>query len=309
MVKEYITPTGYKNPLYVQSLSEFGTPHELPQSGTWILKRRIMGSPYHDAMGCYPLFTCNDWSHLHSDLEELNEETISFSAVTDPFGDYDEIYLRHCFKDLVIPFKEHFVLELGPPLESFVSSHHLRNVKKGLKNVDVEKCEKPVEFINEWVGLYANLIKRLNLKGITKFSRNSFEKQLIVPGIIAFRAIYEDSTVGMLLWYVQDKVGYYHLGSFNEQGFELQASFALFWNAIKYFMDIGINWLNLGAGAGVKSNGTDGLSRFKRGWSTGMRTAYFCGRIFDHTVYHEIVKKIGVSSTNYFPAYREGEFG
>ncbi len=175
MVKEGIISTGYKSPLYVQSLSEFGTPHELPKSGTWILKRKIKDSHYQDAMGCYPLFTCNDWSQLNSDLEELNGEIISFSAVTDPFGDYDVIYLRHCFKDLVIPFKEHYIIELGSPLKSFVSNHHQRNVKKGLKNVDVEMSENPAGFINEWVSLYENLIKKLNLKGINNFSRNSLK--------------------------------------------------------------------------------------------------------------------------------------
>lgn len=302
-------PTGYKSPLYVQSLSEFGTPRELSRSKAWILQRGISGFPYQDAMGCYPLFACRDWSQLHTDLEDLNGEVISLSVVTDPFGDYDEIYLRRCFNALVTPFKEHFVIKLGPPLESFVSSHHRRNARKGLKNVDVEKCEVPSNFIDDWISLYANLIKRLNLKGITKFSRTSFESQLRVPGITAFRAMYKDSTVGMLLWYVQDEVGYYHLGTCSDQGYELRASFALFWTAIKYFADIDINWLNLGAGAGVKNGGTDGLSRFKRGWSTGTRTVYFCGRVFDHAKYSEIIKERGIFATDYFPAYRNGEFG
>ena len=60
---------------------------------------------------------------------------------------------------------------------------------------------------------------------------------------------------------------------------------------------------------GVESNCTDGLSQFKRGWSTGTRTAYFCGRIFDHKSYAEIVKAKGIAATTYFPAYRKGEFG
>ena len=62
------------------------------------------------------------------------------------------------------------------------------------------------------------------------------------------------------------------------------------------------------AGAGVEANSTDGLSRFKKGWSTGTRTVYFCGRIFNHTKYSEIVRAKGISVSNYFPAYRRGEF-
>jgi hypothetical protein len=51
------------------------------------------------------------------------------------------------------------------------------------------------------------------------------------------------------------------------------------------------------------------LSRFKRGWATGTRTAYFCGRIFDRANYREITRASGCMATDYFPAYRQGEFG
>jgi lipid II:glycine glycyltransferase (peptidoglycan interpeptide bridge formation enzyme) len=111
----------------------------------------------------------------------------------------------------------------------------------------------------------------------------------------------------MTLWYVLGNVGYYHLGAYNHAGYELRASFALFWRAIEHFAAKGLRWLNLGAGAGLEGSSTDGLSRFKRGWSTG--TAYFCGRIFDRAKYSEVVKASGVSAADYFPAYRKGEFG
>lgn len=299
---------GYNSLLYAKSLSEYGTVRELPKSGAWILKRKIIDTPYWDAMGCYPLFSCDNWSNLHRDIDELNGEIISLSLVTDPFGGYDKVYLQRCFNDIVSPFKDHFIVKLDKPLDSFISSHHLRNVKKGLKNVEVENCEKPIDFIKEWTILYQNLIEKFHIKGIARFSKNSFEKQLIVPGIIMFRAIYEDKTIGMLLWYIKDNVGYYHLGSFNKKGYEQNASFALFWTSIEYFKEMGINWLDLGSGAGLKYNGTDGLSRFKRGWSTETRKVYFCGHIFDQSTYSDIVEKLGISSTKYFPTYRLGEF-
>jgi hypothetical protein len=88
----------------------------------------------------------------------------------------------------------------------------------------------------------------------------------------------------------------------------MQASFALFWSAIHYFKDR-VEWLNLGAGAGLKDNSADGLTRFKAGWSTGTRTAYFCGKILDGEKYAELVRAQGIGSTSYFPAYRQGEFG
>lgn len=301
--------TGYMHPLYAESLGEFGKPRELPQCGAWILERQIPGLSYRDAMGCYPLFACQDWSQLHADLKNLRKELVSLSLVTDPFGDYDVTYLRRCFRDVVIPFKQHFVVDLSRPMNTFVSKHHSRYAQKALGNVSIERCDDPQQFLNEWVDLYANLVATRNITGIPAFSKTTFARQLSVPGIVAFQAVREERTVGMLLWYIQEGVGYYHLGAHSPVGYDLRASFALFWFAIEYFAANGLRWLNLGAGAGVGGDGTDGLSRFKRGWSTGTRTAYFCGRIFDRAMYSEIVKAKGISATDYFPAYRKGEFG
>ena len=300
--------SGYMHPAYAGSLSEFGTPRLLPKSGAWILERKIPGVPYYDAMGCYPLFSCRDWSQLHADLEDIGNELVSLSLVTDPFGEYDLAYLRQCFEDVVIPFKEHFIIDLSLPRESVVCSHHRRYARKALEDVCVERCEDPTQFINEWVNLYDALIEKHNIEGILAFSRSALAKQLRVPGIVVFRAVYEGATVSMLLWYVQGDVGYYHLGASSALGYELRASFALFWSAIEYFAANGLRWLSLGAGAGVRGDGTDGLSRFKRGWSTGTRTAYFCGRIFDQKQYLEIVRAKEIPETEYFPAYRLGEF-
>ena len=301
--------SGYMHPGYAQSMTEFGTPRELPYSKGWILERQIPGFPYIDAIGCYPLFVCQDWSQFYADLEDIGNELVTLSLVTDPFGQYDTTYLHRCFRDVVMPFKEHFIVDLRRPMKTFVCKHHTRYARKALKELKAERCENPTEFINEWVELYANLIKRHCIKGMLVFSRSSFAQQLSIPGIVAFRAVYDGTTVGMLLWYGQGEVGYYHLGAYSDRGYDLRASFALFSFAIEYFAANGQRWLNLGAGAGVKSNGTDGLSRFKGGWSTGTRTVYFCGRIFDHARYSEIVRATGISATDYFPAYRKGEFG
>lgn len=299
--------TGYLHPCYAESLAEFGLPRELPRCQGWILKRQIPGFSYHDGMGCHPLFVCRDWSQLHSDLKGLEADLVSLSLVTDPFGEYDLDYLKECF-DVVIPFKQHFVADLLQPMDVIASEHHRYYAQKSLRNVQVERCLDPSKFLDEWVGLYATLIERHNLKGINAFSKTAFEKQLSTPGMVMFRAVYQGTTVGLDLWYVQGEVGYGHLVAVSPEGYRLRASYALKWFIIQYFIDR-IRWLDLGAGAGVKSDNTDGLSLFKRGWSTGSRTAYYCGRIFNRARYSEIVEAKGIPPTIYFPAYRKGEFG
>ena len=300
--------TGYLHETYARSLAEFGVPRNLHHSQGWVLVRPIAGFAHHDAMGCYPLFACRDWSKLVQDLQDLSDDLVALSVVTDPFGQYDAAYLRQCFVDVVKPFKQHFVIDLHRPVESYVNKHHLRNARKARQTLRVKKCEQPVLLLDDWTALYDTLIERHDITGITHFSRASFAMQLQVPGLVALRAVHKGETVGMLLWYVQGEVGYYHLGAYSPLGYELRASFALFPFAIEYFKASGLRWLNIGAGAGVGSDGTDGLTRFKKGWSTGTRMAYFCGKIFDHARYREIVRAKGVVGTDYFPAYRLGEF-
>jgi hypothetical protein len=261
-----------------------------------------------DAMGTYPLFACSDWKRLKCDFQQLGNSLVSVVVVTDPFGDYDEALLRDCFGDLVTPFKLHYVNNLSRPLESVISEHHARNAAIGRKQVSVECCEDPSSHIDDWVRLYAVLSRRHQITGIRAFSRNCFAKQLETPGIVCFRALRDQQTVGMILWYLQNGVAYYHLGAYEEEGYRLRASFALFHKALDYFAASGLNYANLGAGAGLGKATDDGLSRFKRGWSTCVRNTYLCGRIFDRQEYSRLVRTRGIGTTGYFPAYREGEF-
>ena len=298
---------GYAHRAYAESLAEFGAPRHLPRCDGWVLERPIEGFPEHDAAGCYPLFSCRDWSQLRPDLDELGREAVSVAMVVDPFGEYDEADLRDCFGDVVLPFKQHFVIDLGAPAESFVSAHHRRNARKALREVGVEECAAPAAHLDDWVALYRVLTERHGIEGPAAFSRESFARQLRVPGVAAFRAVRDGETVGMLLWYVQGERAYYHLGAYSPRGYELRASFALFSRSIEEFARRGLRWLDLGGGAGV-GGAAAGLSRFKEGWATGVRMAYFCGRIFDRARYEEIVRARGVPPTRYFPAYRLGEF-
>jgi hypothetical protein len=299
--------TGYLHPKYAESLCEFGEPLHLPRSGGWLLIRRIDGNQA-DAMSAYPLFACLDWKSLKSDFDQLSKSLVSVVVVTDPFGEYDEPLLRDTFGDLATPFKSHYACDLRRPLDGTISKHHLRNAGIGLERVAVERCEDPASQLDEWVKVYSVLIQRHQITGIRAFSRNAFAMQLRTPGIVCFRAIRHRQTVGMILWYVQNGVAYYHLGAYADEGYELRASFALFRKALDYFAECGLNYANLGAGAGIGTSADDGLTRFKRGWSTCVRTAYICGRIFDRQEYDRLSRTRGVEDTDYFPAYRKGEF-
>jgi hypothetical protein len=301
-------PTGYQHPHYAQSLAEFGAPLQLPLSQGWLLQRAIPGVPCSDAMGCYPLFACRDWRPLEDDLTALGSELVSVTLVADPFGNHDAELLKRCFPDMVRNFKAHFIVDLSQPPARFVAENHLRNVRKALALVEVRRCVAPGDHLNQWVALYDHLIQVRQIRGLRRFSRSSFAVQLGVPGIVAWEARHEDTTVGMILWYVQGDIAYYHLAAYSQAGYNLRASFALFWRSLEYFAAAGLRWLNIGAGAGLTA-GEDGLTRFKRGWATGTRPAYLCGRVLNHSAYDDLAHVRQTGAGAYFPAYRLGEFG
>jgi hypothetical protein len=302
---------GYGHPSYAASLAQFGTPRRLPQSGGWVLERRIPESQARDAMGCYPLFICQQWRALETDLDPSAGDVgglVTLSVVTDPFGDYDEELLRRCFRDVVIPFKDHFVVDLSRPLDEIVSRHHRYYARKALERVTVEHCDTPPRHLDDWVALYDHLIAHHHLTGIKAFSRDAFATQLRIPGLVMFRAMCDDAVVGAHLWYRQGDGAHSHLAAVSERGYEVMASYALHWVALQTFAENSA-WLNLGAGSGLAADGAAGLSAFKRGWATSTRRAYFCGRIFDRAAYDALTAARQAQAMTYFPAYRAGEFG
>lgn len=300
-------PSGYAHPLYAASLAEFGTIRPLPECRGWLLERQIPGHPRRDAMGCYPLFACRDWTRLAGDLDAIGQTLVSVALVADPFGPPDSKVLERCF-DRVIPFKQHFVVDLGRAVGAGVSRHHRRYAKRALREVSVEWVEDPPGFAAEWCALYRVLTNRHGIRGIPAFSERALAEQLAVPGIAVLRASRGSETLGATLWYRQGEFAYYHLGAYAEAGYRLRASFALFWTAVESFAAAGLRWLDLGGPAGTAAGTEDGLTRFKQGWATGSRTAYFCGRVFDPAAYERLAVTRATAQTVYFPAYRVGEF-
>jgi hypothetical protein len=300
--------SGYRHPDYAAAMCHIGAPRALARSGGWLLERDIPGSDRYDLTGCYPIFSCTDWDNLDDDIAELGSGPVSVSLVTDPFARIDPDRLRRSFPDRCIPYKEHFVTDLALPDQSIVSAHHRRNVRRALKEIDVEVCADADAKVHleAWTRLYDGLVARHAIEGAAAFPEESFRRQFDVPGLVLLRAVHAGETAGITLWYVQDDVAYYHLGAYDEAGYRQGAAFALFSAALGHFRGR-VRWLALGAGAGVTNDGRDGLTRFKRGWATGTRTVYFCGRVLDRMAYEALTAGRAVDSAHgigFFPAYR-----
>ncbi len=294
---------GYASSEYAKSLAEFGTPRALPRCEGWVLERPTPDLPYSDAMGCYPLFSCRDWSRLREDIDNLGDDLVSLSMVPDPFGEYNEAYLHECFRDVVVPFKEHYVIDLKRPRNEVVSKHHRYYARKALRQLSVEEHPEPDQFLDEWMLLHANLVKKHKIMGIKALSRRAFSMQLTTPGITVLRAIHKDRTIAAVLYVLQGNVVHAHVLGCLDIGYELGALYAILWTALDHFGSRA-RWCNIMGVPGVDDKGSEDIRRFKRGWSKETRIAYFCGRILNRERYTELVQARNGPSGGFFPAYR-----
>jgi hypothetical protein len=227
------------------------------------------------------------------------DDAVSVVLVADPLADAGEPELRRAFPDRVVPFKRHHVRDLEAAAS--LPEHHRRHVRRSSRALEVEVCANPLEHLEDWSALYAELADRHALTGIRAFSREVFRKQLALPGLVAVRADRGGATVGIALWLEDAPNAWYHLAAYSAEGYEVSASYALFAVALDHLRDLGVGRVDLGGAAGT-ADADDGLTRFKRGWATYQRTAYLCGRVLDREAYDRLA---GEGVSDWFPAYRE----
>lgn len=293
----------YASAAYLESLSEYGAPVNLPASGAGFLEERIGPRLLYDARGAYPLLSAKDWRALPGDLAENPRRWVSVVSVPDPLTApcWDE--LADIFQHVCRPYKEHYVVDLDGHYAGPFSEGHRRSVRRAASLLELEWVRNPADAICDWTKLYGYLVYRHDIKGIARFSRKSFEAQLAHPNLYALRAHRGEEVVGMSLWILDGDRAYYHLGACNQLGYESGASFGLFADAIGEFQKMGVRQVLLGGGSAQIGEEMDGLARFKAGWASRTVTAFLCGRIFDMPRYQELSRGI---ITDFFPAYRMG---
>jgi hypothetical protein len=318
---------GYASPQYLVSLRAHGTPRALPRSGGWLIERAIPGTPWVDLAGPYPLLDVPRWEHLAHDLECLDRHderpdgdaspnpadpssslslpAVSVVAVLTPFCPLSPESIRVAFPRRCAPYKQHLLVDLRHPAAGHPTGHHARNLRKARQAVQVDVVSSADDLAalgDDWCELYGALRDRHRIAGPSDFSPEALRDQLGVPGMVATRARVGGRTVAMALWLRRGEQAYYHLGASSPEGYALRASYALFATAIEV-LAVDARWLDLGAGAGALASEDDGLTRFKRGWSTDQAPSWLCGRVLDEERYASLSGHLG-DEVVFFPAYR-----
>lgn len=229
---------------------------------------------------------------------------MSVTAVAEPLGAPGAAALADAFPDLVRDFKLHYVADLTTDEPRRLSDHHRRRLRKLPAELRAERIDPPSAALDDWGSVYAGLIRRHDIRGIATFSRESFAAQLAVPGCVAWRAALAGETVGMALWYRDGEDAWYHLGASSDRGYEVGSAYAIFRAALADLAASGVRRADLGGAAGIADDPSDGLARFKRGWSTSTVVARLCGRILDRDAYDRLSRARGAGPGEYFPAYR-----
>lgn len=300
---------GYRHPQYVSSLQPgFGQALRLKNSGGWVMEREIPGSAHADATGPYPLFHCRDWGALPEDLAALRKRgLVSLVLVSDPMLSAREREVFQHF-DLVKPFKTHYLLALDEAPERSVSRHHRACVRRAARKLDVDVAQTPLEHLDEWCALYANLVKRRGIRDLRVFSRQSFRRLLKTPGMTLFRALSKGRAVGAQLILRQGDVAFAHLAAFSDEGYRAGASYLLDWAAMNHLRGR-VGCLNWGGAAGPEGAEPGGLARYKQGWASGSGTSYLLGAVLNRDIYDGLGRGAGGQEDAFFPRYRSGEFG
>ena len=271
-----------------------------------MLLRDIGETPFVDAMGCYPLFTCRHWDRLADDLEELGRDCVSLVLVNDPFSPLGKPALETIF-DRVIFFKNHYVADLTVATRDFVSGKRLRSARSALSRMRVEIAGQPTAaLVDDWLCLQSEIQHRHGPRATRLLTRDAVARLFATPGVIVLRVTLENMLMGMHVDILAGPVVYAHLAAYSSEGYAANASSAINVFEIEYFRGKA-RWIDWGGNAGRADDKDDGLARFKSRFSTGSLPVYLCGKIFQHERYDELVRARSGSNQAYFPAYRAGD--
>lgn len=301
MICRRLSERGYAHPAYVESLRHLGEPVRLDACGGWLLRRPIPEANLSDCIGPYPLFTCREWNRLSEDLATLRQSgAVSAVVVPDPFGEYSHSLLESVF-DVVRSVKRRWIVHLDDGYEDRISEHHRRCALRGSAHITIERCADPARDGEEWSRCYERFAVRRGMSGAAVFSARSLIDQLSVPGLLMYRALSGDETVGFQLYMIDGACAYGHLTAYTGPARRSGVAYAFYWEIFRDLQALGIEWVDLGAGLAD----ADGLARWKSGWTRDSCPSLLCGAILRPTEYDRLTRAAGGGGAGaYFPAYR-----
>jgi hypothetical protein len=287
----------YASRAYAEALGFAGRPIEVADWAAFVIGRDIAGGPERDAIGPYPRAVLDRSGDLEGGLQALaGEGLVSVVLVADPVAGPPSERLARAFS-LCRPFKTHQIIERAKGYAP--DKHHRYEIRRAQARCEVSAVSL-ADRLDVWRTLYQGLAERHEIAGMAAFSDSYFEALAAAPVFEAFAATVGDEIAAMAIWFEHDGLGCNHLGASNALGYANGASYALYAAAIERFAQCEV--IDLGAGAGLADDPSDGLVRFKRGFANATAVAHLCGAVLDEDRYAALSQ--GRAQDGFFPAYR-----
>jgi hypothetical protein len=301
-MSESTAAIGYRSLDYLATLGHVGTPIRLPRSDGWLLERPIPGTRWRDCTSPYPVLHCDDWERLGDDIEALRDGgVVSVVFIADPFGNYAPETLDSACS-LVRNLKDRWIVDLRADYEAGISAHHRKYSQRALRRISVEHCTDPMRWGDVWASMYNATADRRCFPGHLRFSTPDLIRQLSLPGVRVYRACRGEETVGISLWVVDGQFGYGHLAAYTAEGRQQGAAYALYSMILRDLAEAGVAQVDLGSGVGDAAS--DGLARWKAGWTSERYPTWLCGAVTSPQAYRALTGANGEEGDGYFPGYR-----
>lgn len=293
-------PHPYATLAYAKTLAHVGSPVDLPAWRTCVIARDWRRRA-KDAVGPYPLTCLGSDSDLGMGLDELRKAGfVSVLLVVDGLIGPAIDRLQRAFT-IARPFKTHYIVDQS--LGAYrPSKHHRYEIRRAMEHGVEIRIEPLRGILDAWTALYQGLISRHCITGVQCFTRDSFEALAACEGLIAVGAYIGSELIACHLWFQYEEIVWSHLAASNARGYATAAAYAVCDQSIRNFSG---RLINLGGSAGIDDAASDGLARFKAGFSNRTQTASLIGSVLDPTLYQALCsERSGISHENYFPAYR-----
>ena len=109
-----------------------------------------------------------------------------------------------------------------------------------------------------------------------------------------------DKILAASLFILTDKEMYYFLSGADEDGYLYSANNLLLYQAVLFGKKLGKKRLILGGGRKIN----DSLFKFKSGFSPETKPFFIGSKIYNKSIYDNLVELCGAKSVDYFPQYR-----
>ena len=225
----------YSTAAYAEAFAQLSNVVQIDCLGIWAQVREIAGTPYQDAIGLYPLCAPSKPASTEQLRSELTEKgLVSLVLVTDPF--IEDGWFADTF-DVARPYKTHHIVK-NPQHDQRYTKHHRYEVRVAQRLCRIGLIEL-ADYIDEWCGLYDQLITRHGLTGLHRFSRRYFESLATMPEMVCFGAFAEDDLVSASLWAKSGDHVFSHLAASSEEGYRCRASYGIADHMIRHFAGVG----------------------------------------------------------------------